>query len=159
VWKFTLRRVALPQRPPFAASNNGEFVLNTQLTELQNRVVLGVANSVGVKWDYLLVNFEREVVDNEPTEDCLAIMFTRDNGNWKRQSFQIHLQCYDLFLQLCEKMSKEEIGKWGSCTLELNSGGRFRFSFSYEPPKRLNGDLTDGALLKNYLPRPLDPVE
>jgi hypothetical protein len=129
--------------------------MNIQLIELQNQVVLCVANSVSMNWEHLLVDFEREVIGNELVEDCLAVAFTRENNTWQRQSFQLGSQCYDLFGPLCEAVSKDGNGQWGSCTLEVDSSGRYRFSFSYEPPKRLNGDFSDAALRNDYLPRML----
>ena len=125
------------------------------LIDLQNKAVLCVVDAVDFEWAYLLVNFEREVIDDEPGEDCLFVAFTRDNDEWKRQSVPLPAQCYDLFLQLASAMSRDGNALWGSCTLEVDSSGSYRFSFSYERPKRLNGDFGDEALLKYYVPRPL----
>lgn len=126
-----------------------------QLIDLQNKVVLCVANSIRVKWDHLLVNYEREVIDDEPSQDCLFVAFVWENNNWKRQSLQLPIQCYDLFLDLCSAMSNDGESQWGSCTVEVDSSGKYRFAFSYDLPKRLNGDFSDEALLKHYIPQPL----
>jgi len=93
-----------------------------EIADLQNKLVLCFANLINVKWDYLLISFEREVVDNEPTEDCLEVIFTRQGGKWERNSIRPPYECYDLFVKMSILMSKGEKGFWGSCTPTLAPG-------------------------------------
>jgi hypothetical protein len=125
-----------------------------QLIDLQNRIVHGMAEAVSEPWDFFVVNYEREEIDGERTQDTLAISFANEKGTWKRSSFEPPYDCCCLLSRLSELMSSKGGETWGSCTLEVDSSGKYRFSYSYEPPKRLNGILDDESLLKGYTPRP-----
>jgi hypothetical protein len=36
--------------------------------------------------------------------------------------------------------------RWGTCDLVVDQPGEFRFSFSYDPPKRINGIFDDDSM-------------
>ena len=105
--------------------------------------------------EYLLVNFECESIDNERVYDTLALFFTRGDSEWKRNSLIAPVQCGLLLFEMNELMSGDEKGRWNSCTLEVDVTGKYRFLFSYEEAKRLNGVFDDEALFKGYSPGPL----
>lgn len=130
------------------------MVQKQELIDLQNNIVHCLAKAVNQRWDYFVVNFEREEIDGERTQDCLAISFVKEKGGWKRSSFIAPYDCCSLLFRLSELMSAAGGETWGSCTLEVDSSGKYRFSYSYEPPKRLTGNFDDGALLKAYTPQP-----
>ena len=123
--------------------------------DLQDKIISTIARSIKIKWDYLLVNFERAVIDGDAREDCLAVCFHRDPTGWKHTSIQPPFELYDLLLELAAAMDRDERGVWGSCTIEIDSRGKYRYTFSYEPPKRLNGGLDDETLFNHYVPQPL----
>lgn len=123
------------------------------LISLQNSIVHCLANAVNKPWDFFVVNFEREEIDGDQTQDTLAIAFQHEKDVWQRSSFIAPYDCCRLILRLSELMASDGGDPWGSCTLEVHSSGKFRFSFSYEPPKRLNGDLGEDAMLKGYTPK------
>jgi hypothetical protein len=125
-----------------------------RLIELQNKIVHCLASAVQERWDFLVVNFEREEIDGERTQDTLAIAFSQASGNWKRISVVAPYKCCGLLIQLSELMAMDGGSTWGSCTLEVDSKGEYRYSFCYEAPKRLNGIMDDEALLKTYAPQP-----
>lgn len=125
------------------------------LIHVQNEIVLRIAGTIGIPWEYCLIDFEREVVDEEPVEGCLALAFARGSGGWTRVSIRLPHDCYDLFLDMLKLMTSNEEGPWNSCTLEFDSAGKYRYSFSYEPPRRLNGVFDGDAFFENHVPRPL----
>lgn len=119
------------------------------LIDLQNRIVVTTANAIKGEWDAAVIDIEIDHVDGEQTENCLALSFRLQQGDWKRSSFQLPFECYDLFVTLRDASSGQ---RWTSCTLEFDSNGKYKFRYSYEPPRRLNGIHDDEAMLKNYLP-------
>ena len=123
------------------------------LMELQDRIVLSLVRSLTGIWDAAVVNIEIDFADEEQTENCLALSFARDNGGWTRSSFSLPYDCYDLFAELRELMKQQDAALWTSCTLELKADGKYRYSFSYERPRRLNGIHDDEAMLKHYSPQ------
>jgi hypothetical protein len=126
-----------------------------QVIELQDNAVQCFANAVMESWDHLVANFEIAEFDGVPTRNTIAIAFSYENGQWRRISFIAPYDCCNYLAQLSKAMAKEGGITWGSCTLEVDSTDRYRYSFSYEPPKRLNGVFDDEALLTNYVPHPL----
>jgi hypothetical protein len=124
-----------------------------QLIDLQGDIVQCLANAVNEPWDFFVVNFEREETNGEKVQDTIAVAFSKQTTSWKRISFIAPYNCCCLLLRLYELMN-ESGDAWASCTLEVDATGRYRFSFSYEAPKRLNGNFDDEALLKTYIPQP-----
>lgn len=126
-----------------------------RITELQDKAVYCFAQAVKEEWHHLVVSFEIEDIDGESTQDTLALSFRDEEGQWKRSSFSAPRECCKLLADLSVAMTNEEGRTWGSCTLQVDSSGKYRYSFSHEPPKRLNGVFDDEALLKNYVPQPI----
>jgi hypothetical protein len=125
------------------------------LIDLQNRIVRCFANSMEQSWDFLVINFERVDVDGERRENALALAFLKENETWRRISIIAQYDCRMLLVELYELMAKEGAANWSTCMLEIDSSGKYRFSFGYNPPKRLNRVLDDESLLKGYVPKPL----
>ena len=124
-----------------------------QIIELQNRIVRCFADAVDVKWDFLLINFERDLVEGQEVDDTLAVAFRKLSGKWNYSSIIPPYLCCDLLIELRDSMSLDEKEKWKTCILEVDSRRKYRYSFSYEPPKRLNGELDLGdKFLKSYVP-------
>jgi hypothetical protein len=127
-----------------------------KIIDVQDKAVHCFANAATEKWDFILVNCETRDFEDYQQYDVLAISFAREKNAWKHTSIQAPYQCCDLLLQLCMLMGTGGKRAWESCTLEIESGGKYRYSFSYERPKRFNGIFDDEALFNNYTPRLLD---
>jgi hypothetical protein len=119
---------------------------------IQEQIVKGVAGAVLEKWDYILVNTER---DEEETQDTLAVAFTKQDDKWSRNGFVVPYKFRQLFLELGRAMANDADERWTTFTLELESGGKYRFSFSYGAPPRLGGTLNDETMFNRYIPQPL----
>jgi hypothetical protein len=124
------------------------------LTHCQDTIVATLARSIAHEWDHALVNIEIDVVDGEQTENCLMVSFQRRGAEWVRSSEQLPFECYDQFVQLRQLLAPED-GPWTICTLEFNSSGKYRFSFSQDSPPRLSGIHDDQSMFRSYLPTPL----
>jgi hypothetical protein len=123
-----------------------------EFIDLQNEIVQGLAKAVKQPWDFFVVNFECELIDGERTQDTLAIAFKKQNTSWSRTSFVAPYESCLHLSRLSDLMSKAG-NSWGSCTLEVDATGKYRFTYSQEPPRRLNGEFNDEALLKTYIPQ------
>jgi hypothetical protein len=126
-----------------------------QIIIVQNEAVQCLANGVSEKWDYLLVNCERAEFDGEQRYHGLAMAFVKDKGKWKSNSIIVSHKCYSLLLKLSQLMSMDGSNPWGSCTVEVDSSGKYRFSFSYDPPRRIYGVIDDDTLFNEYTPQAL----
>lgn len=125
------------------------------LAELQERIVTTIAVENRGGWDFIVINIEVDTIDGDRTENCLAFSFIRENSHWRRAGFELPIACYDLFVELREVMASAGEAAWKTCMLEIDSGGEFRFSYSHDEPKRLNGLHDDGAMLRGYIPQSL----
>lgn len=125
------------------------------IIDLQNNAVRCFANAVNENWDHLVVSFETAELDGVPTQNTIALAFAKENGKWRRISVIAPYECCNALVELSKAMKKDGDKTWGSCTLEIDSSGNYRYSFSYEIPKRLNGVFDDASLLKQYTPQPL----
>jgi hypothetical protein len=119
------------------------------LIELQNRIIVTTAQAISGDWDAAVVNIEIDEIEGEQTESCLALSFALQQGTWKRNSFELPFDCYDLFVTLRDSSDGE---KWKTCTVEFDYNGKYKLSYTYEAPRRLNGIHDDEAMLKGYIP-------
>jgi hypothetical protein len=125
--------------------------------QLQYAIVVEAANCIAAPWDIAVVNIEIDTIEGERVEDCLALIF-RAKAAWlpwrrklARDSFQVSMKCLDHFVELWE--SSQATKPWKTCTLEFQPSGQYKFSYSYEPPSRLNGDFGSDAMLEGYVPQ------
>jgi len=126
-----------------------------KLLEMQNTIVILLAKTITESWDLAVINIEIDVVDGQRNEDCLALLYSLHIDGWKRKGFDFPYDGYDLFVNLRDLMKKPEAEDWTISTLEISSSGKYRFSFSYAPPPRLNGIFDDNAMLNTFVPQPI----
>jgi hypothetical protein len=120
--------------------------------DLQDKIVRCFASSLDVRWDYVLIDFER-IDDGDVISHICEMVFQREGAAWNRVSVIAPTEGHQLLYDLANLMSEGGKQAWSSCILELDAGGGYRFSFSHEPNRRLNGDLN--AALAEYVPRTL----
>ncbi len=122
---------------------------------LQDAIAASITRGVHVEWNRIVVNIEIDTIDGEQTENCLALSFKSSSNTWTRTSFRLPFECYDQFVGLRNSMDGTSNSPWKSCTFEVDPGGKYKFAFSYDSPRRLNGLHDDIAMLKNYQPQQL----
>jgi hypothetical protein len=120
-----------------------------RLGKLQERLVSAVVNELKGKWDIAVVNIEIEELEGDVARDHISFSLVRQKSSWKRTQFYISIECSRLFGVLRD-LDKSD--KWSACTLEVASDGRYEFSYSYDPPPRLNGIFSDESMLKGHVP-------
>jgi hypothetical protein len=125
-----------------------------QIIAAQNEAVLGLANSVAAGWDCLLLNLEVDESNGDLKQDALAFAFRWAGSGWQRAPVVPPAECRAALLRLRDLMAQDGRGAWAGCLIEVSSDGRYRFAFSYDPPRRIRGATDDAALFKDYVPKP-----
>lgn len=127
----------------------------TRIIELQSKAVTCFARSITGAWDYLVVDFEVDFVDGQRRQSTVAIAFVKKGDSWVRNSFISSFACREVLFELGEAMASDGKPSWKRCTFEAASNGQYRFSFSYDPPRRLSGVSNEETRMETYVPRPL----
>jgi hypothetical protein len=119
--------------------------------DLQKKIVGALARSIDGAWERIVVNYEMQEEDGGLTEDRRGFYITPDAaGGYRKAGLTFDAAVKDLFHALRETMQRSE-GQgqhkgWGICDLVVDQPGRFRFNFSYDSPKRINGVFDDESM-------------
>ena len=124
----------------------------SEILELQNELVATLANAVRKPWRFIAVNIEIDEIDGQKTENCLMLRWAKRFRKLVRRDEELPSVCYGQFRLLRDRMIPHSDRPWQSCTLVVSSEGRYRFEFSYDPAKRLNGIHDDQAMLSGFDP-------
>jgi hypothetical protein len=120
--------------------------------QLNSQIVQAVAGLVPGPWLRIVVDFE--LLWDEDGADYNSIAFAvvdGTDGDVERRSISLDRESIRLFRELGNAMAQDN-GFWGSCRLQLEKNGHYRFWYSYEPPKRINGVFDeDFTYLNDYL--------
>src|SRR5260370_11659309 len=85
--------------------------------------------------------------DGGLTEDRRALYIAKDPaGNLRKAELVFSPEVKAMFRQMNDEIKRSEGGRWATCDLEVDPPGKFRFSFSYDPPKRINGVFDDDSM-------------
>lgn len=143
-------------RPGKAASQIG-------LAGLQDAVVHGVATDMtdlqdgdwdDREWVYLAINHEIMPQEGLRTSTQAAVLAHHHGTELERLSFRLSPGTKAAILALRDAMAPAGQEPWTILDLTLDRGGHADFSFSYDTPPRLNGDLLHtplNSLLERYL--------
>lgn len=130
--------------------------------QAQNDAVRAVAASVtdlrdddwgDRDWERILVNIEIETDPARRISAQTSALARRPGQPLEDLDFRLSREAKHALVALRETMADER-GKWSTCDLRIDRDGRFAFDFSYDPPRRLGGDLLHSPLegaLQRYL--------
>jgi len=102
-------------------------------------------------WEHALVNYElgEELPDEGgPQASYLAFYLVRAAGNVLvvEELRPLPADMHYFFQDLRRAMATDEPARrWGTAELTLSGDGRYRLTFDYNPPKRLNGILDEDS--------------
>jgi hypothetical protein len=114
--------------------------MNKTAMDLQKSIVVAIAGTIDPHWERIVVNYEIQDGDGGLTEDRLGFYIVSDGtGDFRKRTLKFHAVVKDLFRKLRAEIQQSEGQAWGTCDLVIDLPGRFRFDFSYDPPKRING--------------------
>jgi hypothetical protein len=121
--------------------------MNQTIMDLQKAIVAGLARGIPGAWERIVVNYEMQEEDGGLTEDRRAFYIAKDAaGNLRKAELVFSPEVKAMFRQMNDEIKRSEGERWGTCDLEVDPPGKFRFSFSYDPPKRINGVFDDDSM-------------
>lgn len=121
--------------------------MNQTAMDLQKKIVVALARGVDDAWERIVVNYEMQEEDGGVTEDRRGFYIASDgSGGFRKASLIFDATVKTLFRDLREEMRRTEGQGWGTCDLVVDQPGKFRFNFSYAPPKRINGVFDDDSM-------------
>jgi hypothetical protein len=121
--------------------------MNQTAMDLQKKIVVALARGIDAPWERIVVNYEMQAEDGGLTEDRRGFYVAPDGvGGFHKGSLTFDTTVKTLFRDLRDEMQRSEGQGWGTCDLVIDQPGKFRFNFSYEPPKRINGVFDDESM-------------
>ena len=116
--------------------------MNPSIAALQARVAQAVTDRIEDDWERIFVNYEMKLTDEGRVVDYV-IFYIRalEGGEFEKISVRGGSDAIDdAFIALADTMARDG-ERWGSCDFLVDADGRYKFNFSYEPPKRIEGVL------------------
>ncbi|MET0249489.1 MAG: hypothetical protein ABW164_07150 [Sphingobium sp.] len=138
---------------------NGESSITAiERVEIEAAVARAVADGVtdvmdgewgDREWLHLFVDFE--IAAEGDRSSGISFALARLSGQpVDKVSFRLPHEAKRLLGQLADAMSGPSNVRWTCAQLRVERDGRYSFSYSYEPPHRLGGNLLDNRF-KDYL--------
>lgn len=144
-------------------SGIGRAESGPDLAGLQDTIVRAVAGDMTDlqdgdweqrEWVYLAVNHEILPEDGIRTSTQAAVLARHPGAKLEKLNFRLSPGTKAAILALRDAMAPAGKAPWTALDLTLERDGYADFSFSYEAPPRLNGDLLHSplkTLLERYL--------
>jgi hypothetical protein len=104
--------------------------------DIQELLIIEIAQNINSKWDKLIINIEIDDVDGMlVSSDDSEVWF-----NGEIEEFDLTYETSEYFEKLREIMAKNDLENrsWTICDLEVLSAGTFKYKFSYDEPPRLS---------------------
>jgi hypothetical protein len=121
--------------------------MNRDAIDLQEAIVTTLIHDIPDAWERIVVNYEMQEEDGGLVEDRLGFYISHDaNQEPAENNLVFSPGLKDLFRRLNVEIKRTEGARWGTCDLVVDQPGRFRFNFSYDPPKRINGIFDDDSM-------------
>jgi hypothetical protein len=115
--------------------------------DLQRAIVMALARDIPEAWERIVVNYEMQEEGGGVTEDRLGFYIAKDAaGSLREAELAFSPEVKRLFREMNDEIQRSEGGRWGTCDLVVDQRGKFRFTFSYDPPKRINGVFDDESM-------------
>lgn len=136
--------------------------MNLEIAALQQQIVAETVAQVADTWQHIVVSYEIKDYGDTIGHDVIALHLKKDGDQFQQTNIKIPKNVLDRLAELNSKMADQPSSpnavSWGSCEYTIEEDGQYRFEFSYEPPKRLNGILDEQSFkkyknyAKNYAP-------
>ncbi len=128
--------------------------LEPELVTLQNDAVQEFAKSVIGFWERIVVHYEILDSPESRAQSEYTIIVQRDADNTHSlANFEMSEDARSALLKLRDATTSETGEKWSTCVLIVDPPGAYKFSYSYDPPKVLNGVIDEEyKFYRKYLP-------
>jgi hypothetical protein len=121
--------------------------MNQTAMDLQKAIVVTLARDIPGNWERFVVNYEVQEEYGGLVENRIGFYIFQDmNQVLATDELAFGPEAKELFRALSEEMRRTGGTRWGTCDLVVDQPGEFRFSFSYDPPKRINGIFDDDSM-------------
>ena len=121
--------------------------MNETTMNLQKAIVTALAHAIPGAWERIVVNYEMQEEHGGLTEDRLGFYIAKDpTGNLRESELAFSPEVKRLFRDMNDEIQRSEGERWRTCDLVVDQPGKFKFSFSYERPKRINGVFDDDSM-------------
>lgn len=97
------------------------------------------------EWERLAANVEIATDGGRRISSQTAVVARHPGQPLEELDFRLSRAAKDALVALREAMQDDK-GAWNSCDVVVERSGKFRFDFSYDPPRRLDGDLLHSPL-------------
>lgn len=97
-------------------------------------------------WVYLAVNHEVLVEEGQRSSTQAKVLARKPGAALEELGFRISRESKAHLLALRDAMAEAEGRNWTVVDLTIERSGKYDFTYSYDPPPRLNGDLLHSPL-------------
>jgi Protein of unknown function, DUF600 len=121
--------------------------MSETVMNLQKAIVTALARGIPDAWERIVVNYEMQEEDDGLTEDRLGFYIAKDpTGELRESDLVFSPEVKAMFREMNDEIKRTAGDRWGTCDLVVDKSGEFRFKFSYDRPKRINGVFDDDSL-------------
>ena len=128
--------------------------MNIEQLEKQKEVVLHIAQLITESWRRIVVSYEVEDTQESTEHSTMVVYVTGSTSDLRLEGLAgAPTSLEDELFSLNKLMANASGRTWSSCELIIDASGHYNFSFSYDPPKRINGILDEQSYdrYNNYL--------
>ena len=122
-----------------------------KIAAVQNKIAQYLVDNVFEPWEEIVMNCE--LSEKTKNLSCALFYITNDPNDRRKGDIKLTSELTHLLRKLNDVYYKKSGERWGIFDLIIDSSGKYKFEFSYEKPKRLNGifDEESHYRFENYL--------
>jgi hypothetical protein len=114
--------------------------MNQQVVEKQKAVVIAVARAMQSDWRRIVCSYEVEETESSRVQNTIVGFVHNESGILLNDSLpEVPNAIKTAFYELRAAMSQPKGQAWNSAEVVIEQDGNYKFSFSYDAPKRING--------------------
>lgn len=117
-------------------------------------VVTELAQSIQAEWCRIVITYELEDRPDLLTQNTMLFYIEETASGLKKVGVKDPSSAVEAsLLALNKAMADGSDQSWSSCEVVVDASGKYNFSFSYGPPKRINGVWDEESYFRyrNYL--------
>ena len=116
--------------------------MNPRIATLQGNLVQAMAEHIDDDWERIFINYEmKQSGEGYLVDYILFYIKVTPDGDFEEVSLPSASEAINgAFIALADAMATDG-DRWGSCDVFVDADGQYRLTFSYDPPKRIEGVL------------------
>jgi len=117
--------------------------MTTPALRQQDQAVEKIVACVPGQWLRIAVNYEYMETGDQCVDSMVALYLIRQGQDIEAVDLRLPREVLGELVILRDLLPNPQNQKWSTCDLVVEDTGKYKFNFSYEPPKRLNGILDE----------------